>query len=54
MMSSNQVYFQINAMVARKLHTKFGVDRTVSEFPTIFFKQKPLSRAAAVTSSSVM
>jgi hypothetical protein len=42
MMSSNQVYFQINAMVARNLHAKFGVDRTVSEFPTIFSSKNRL------------
>jgi hypothetical protein len=27
--------------VARNLHAKFGADRTVSEFFTIFFKQNP-------------
>jgi hypothetical protein len=36
MMSSNQVYFEINATVARNLRAKFGVDWTLSEFPTIF------------------
>jgi hypothetical protein len=29
-------YFQINSRVGRKLHTKFGVDPTVSEFSKIF------------------
>jgi hypothetical protein len=91
MMSSNQVYFQINSMVARNLYAKFGMHGTVPEFLKIFssskhhpkrppwrhrwcyrtkfilklspwrqgyisydfFKQKPPSRAAAVTSSSM-
>jgi hypothetical protein len=39
--------------VGRNLHAKFGADRTVSKFSTIFFKQNPPSRAAAVTSSLV-
>jgi hypothetical protein len=29
--------------VARNLHAKFGGERTVSQFFTIFFKQKPPS-----------
>jgi hypothetical protein len=53
MMSSNEVHFQINSRVGRKLHTKFGVDPTVSEFSTIFFKKNPRLYLAAVTSSSV-
>jgi hypothetical protein len=36
MMSSNQVYFQINFKVARNLHAKFGMNGTVPEFFTIF------------------
>jgi hypothetical protein len=39
--------------VGRKLHTKFGVDPTVSEFCYDFFKQNPRLYLAAVTSSSV-
>jgi hypothetical protein len=30
------VYFHINSRVGRKLHTKFGVDPTISEFSTTF------------------
>jgi hypothetical protein len=39
--------------VGRKLHTKFGLDPTVSEFVYDFFKQNPRLYLAAVTSSSV-
>jgi hypothetical protein len=39
--------------MGRSLHVKFGEDGTVSEFFTIFFKQNPPSRAAAMMSSSV-
>jgi hypothetical protein len=40
MMSSNQVYCQINSKVARNLHTKFGMNGTVPEFFTIFSSSK--------------
>jgi hypothetical protein len=36
MMSSSQVYFQINSKKARNLHAKFGMNGTVPEFFTIF------------------
>jgi hypothetical protein len=36
MMSSNQVYFQINSKVARSLHAKFGMNETVPEFLRFF------------------
>jgi hypothetical protein len=51
MMSSNQAYFQINSKVARNLHAKFGINGTVPEFFTIFFKQQTPSETAMVTSS---
>jgi translation initiation factor 1 (eIF-1/SUI1) len=38
MMSSNQVYFQINSKVARNLHAKFGMNGTVPEFFYDFFQ----------------
>jgi hypothetical protein len=50
MMSSNQVYFQINSKVAKNLHAKTGMYGTVPDFFTIFFKQQTPSETAAVTS----
>jgi hypothetical protein len=38
MMSSNQVYFQINSKVARNLHAKFGMNETFTLFFLRFFQ----------------
>jgi hypothetical protein len=37
--TSHRAYPQNNSGVARNLHAKFGADRTLSEFPTIFLSK---------------
>jgi hypothetical protein len=52
--TSPRAYPQNDSGVARNLHGKFGADRTVSEFSTIFSSNRPEqqtpSETAAVTS----
>jgi hypothetical protein len=51
-MTSHRAYPQNDPGVARNLQAKFGADRTVPEFPAIFFlKGNPRFYQVAVTSS---
>jgi hypothetical protein len=52
-MTSHRAYPQNDPGVARNLQAKFGADRTVSEFSTIFLKRNPRFYQVAVTSSSM-